>query len=171
MSELGPVQVVVVKFTEESDFQGRVLAELQRLEGESTIRVLDLLFIAADADSGELVVLDFQSPALGGIIGSMLGLGEIEPRTWEGGSATTDVAYGLSVGEIQSIARSLEPGTEAAIMLVEHIWARGFKRAVRETGGRVDAEAFLSEDALFELAAHMAGIDDEMESIRRELEE
>ena len=31
---------------------------------------------------------------------------------------------------------SLAPGGSAGLLLIEHVWARGLKRAVRDAGGR-----------------------------------
>jgi hypothetical protein len=36
---------------------------------------------------------------------------------------------------IQEIAASLVPGSSAGFLLVEHVWARDLKRAIRDAGG------------------------------------
>ena len=46
----GPLQVLAVSFGPGSDFQGRILDELDRLQGRGVLRVVDLLFVAKDED-------------------------------------------------------------------------------------------------------------------------
>jgi hypothetical protein len=65
MSEIGPVQMVAVAFDPEAEFEGKIIAELAKLEREATIRILDLLFVHRDADSGDLLALDYQGEDLG----------------------------------------------------------------------------------------------------------
>jgi hypothetical protein len=49
------------------------MEELAKLERLGTIRILDLLFVQKDPDSGDVVVLDVQGDDLGGIVGALLG--------------------------------------------------------------------------------------------------
>ena len=70
MAEIGPVQLVSIGFDRDANFEGKVVDELAKLEGERTIRVLDVLFIARDPDSEETVVLEHPNAEnLGGIVG------------------------------------------------------------------------------------------------------
>src|ERR1017187_2710139 len=54
----GPLQVIAVSFGPGADFRGRVLAEVDRLQGRGMFRLLDMLFVAKDEDGtiGQLVV-------------------------------------------------------------------------------------------------------------------
>jgi hypothetical protein len=49
----GPLQVIAVGFGPGADFQGRVLAEVGRLQGRGVLRLVDLLFVAKNED-GEI---------------------------------------------------------------------------------------------------------------------
>ena len=49
----GPLQVIAVNFGPGADFEGRVLAEVDRLQGRGVIRLVDLLFVAKN-DDGEI---------------------------------------------------------------------------------------------------------------------
>ena len=49
-------------------------AELERLESHETIRILDLLFVGKDAETGDLLALDYQGEDLGAIVGALLGV-------------------------------------------------------------------------------------------------
>jgi hypothetical protein len=57
VSEIGPVQLISIGFEPEANFEGRIIDELAELEKERTIRILDLLFVARDTDSDEILVL------------------------------------------------------------------------------------------------------------------
>jgi hypothetical protein len=49
----GPLQVIAVRFGRfgpGADFQGRVLAKVDRLQGRGVLRLLDVLFVAKDED-------------------------------------------------------------------------------------------------------------------------
>ena len=74
LAQIGPVQLMSVGFAPGANFEGRIAEELARLESERTIRVLDLLFVARDTDSDELVVLEHQEETMGAIVGALLGL-------------------------------------------------------------------------------------------------
>src|SRR5215213_9157937 len=50
--KIGPVQLVVIGFPPEAEFEGRIMDELERLERHETIRILDLLFVGKDAETG-----------------------------------------------------------------------------------------------------------------------
>ncbi len=51
---IGPVQLIVVGFAH-PEFHGKIIAELQRLHDEGTVRVIDALAVHKDAD-GEIEV-------------------------------------------------------------------------------------------------------------------
>ena len=76
---LGPVQLLVVGF-DRPDFNGDVLAELERLRESDVVRVIDLLVVEKDADG---VVRPLPRPDLsageaegaGAVVGSVIGLG------------------------------------------------------------------------------------------------
>ena len=166
--KIGPVQLLAIGFDPETKFEGRIMDELSRLERHETIRILDLLFLGKDAETGDLFALDYQGEELGAIVGALLGFefeGDgnqpTEPSGVEGH------AFGLSQREIQDIAASLDPGSSAGFLLIEHVWARELKRAIRQTGGFPLREGFLTPEAVAAVAAElvaMAEILDELET-------
>ena len=46
----GPLQMIAVGFGPGADFGGRVLAEVDRLQGRGVLRLIDMLFVAKDED-------------------------------------------------------------------------------------------------------------------------
>jgi hypothetical protein len=148
MTELGPVQIIAVAFGPDASFEGRVIEALGALEGKDTIRVLDLLFVLKEIHTGELVTLDYQGEELGAIVGALLGFesdGENGRQALPG--ADSGHAFGLSPQEIESLGESLEPGYSAGFLLIEHVWARDLKRALRDAGGVPLGEGFLTPEA------------------------
>src|SRR5215213_7471616 len=167
--KIGPVQLVAIGFPPDAEFEGRIMDELARLESHETIRILDLLFVGKDAETGDLIALDYQGEDLGAIVGALLGFefeddGELEGGLTEG---TEGRAFGLSQTEIHDMAASLRPGSSAGFLLIEHVWARDLKSAIRDAGGFPLGEGFLTPEALAAVAAELVAMSeahDELES-------
>jgi len=166
MSELGPVQLLAIGFGPEANFEGRIMAELARLEGEGTIRILDLLFVAKE-DDGDLVALDYQGEDLGAIVGALLGFefdGDGEPPE-AGVESVGGHAFGLDREQIEAIAANLPAGHSAGVLLVEHVWARRFKSAVRDAGGVPLGEGFLTPEVVAFVGAELVAMSEELEEM------
>lgn len=164
--EIGPVQLLAIGFGPDARFEGRIMDELADLERHETIRILDLLFVEKDAETGDLLALDYQGEELGAIVGALLGF-EFEGEEPPESSGVEGHAFGLSQREIQDIAASLDPDSSAGFLLIEHVWARELKQAIRKTGGFPLGEGFLAPEALATVAAElvaMAEILDEIET-------
>ena len=158
---IGPVQMITVAFEPDATFDGRIIDELTRLERERTIRILDLLFVLKDADSGELLTLDHKGEELGTVVGAMLGLdsdGVANEHIRAEGAG--DRAFGMTKDEIQELAESLEPGHSAGFLLIEHVWALGFKQAIRDAGGVSLSEAFLTPETVRAMEPELAAMAD-----------
>lgn len=155
LAEIGPVQLMSVEFAPGAKFEGRIADELARLEAERTIRVLDLLFVAKDTDSDELVVLEHQEQSMGAIAGALLGLRLEDDSSGEGDAGHS---FGFTGAEIQEMAASLAPGGSAGLLLIEHVWARGLKRAIRGSGGRTLSEGFLTPETVASMDPKLAGV-------------
>lgn len=165
--KIGPVQLVAVAFGSDARFEGRVLLELERLEQVGTIRLLDLLFVARDAEDGDLVALGYQGESLGGIVGALLGFdfeaGEAEPV--DGAIAADTEAFGLGQAEVLALAGALAPGQAAAFMLFEHVWARALKAAIREAGGVPIGEGFLTPELVATVAPELSAMAAELDAL------
>ena len=168
--KIGPVQLVAIGFPPEADFEGRIMAELERLESHETIRVLDLLFVGKDAETGDLLALDYQGEDLGAIVGALLGFEFEDDGELAGGSTegTEGHAFGLSRTEIQDIAASLHPGDSAGFVLIEHAWARNLKGAVRDAGGFPLGEGFLTPEAITEVAVELVAMSEALDELEAE---
>ena len=129
----GPVQVVVVEFDEPS-FTGEVMAELTRLRQAGLVRLVDVLLVSRDANG----TFEILSPPPG----SDPGLG----RTAADIFGEEDGAGGAPVEGSWSLADAVEPGTVAAVALIEHLWAEPLVEVIGRSGGRAVAEAWLSPE-------------------------
>jgi uncharacterized membrane protein len=167
---IGPVQLVAIGFPPDAEFEGRIMAELERLESHETIRILDLLFVGKDAETGDLLALDYQGEELGAIVGALLGFefeddGELEDGSTEG---TEGHAFGLSQSEIHDMAASLRPGSSAGFVLIEHVWARTLKGAIRDAGGFPLGEGFLTPETLAAVATELVAMSEALEELEAE---
>lgn len=165
--KIGPVQLLAIGFGPEANFEGKITDELSRLESHETIRILDLLFVHKEAETGDLIALDYQGEDLGAIVGALLGFefegdGSADPLQVEGH------AFGLSQGEIQDMAASLDPGSSAGFVLIEHVWARELKRAIRGTGGFPLGEGFLTPETIAAVAPELVAMAEALEELETE---
>jgi hypothetical protein len=122
LDQLGPVDWLVVQFPGTDYGKGQVAPFLQDLVERDLVRVLDLLFIRKDAQ-GELEVAeisDLDTSELGDI------------RT-----AEKDLAMVLSEQDLEDLATTIEPGTSAAVLVWENLWAAPFGAAVPHARGEI----------------------------------
>ena len=143
IDELGPVDWIVVEFPG-SKFNGEIAPALQDLVQRGTIRVLDLLMLKKDEDGG------LEAFELSDVDPSELG----ELRAYE-----NELAMLLSEDDVTAVAAAVEPGSSAAVLVWENLWAAPFASAVRRSGGQLVASGRIPIQAL--LAAIEADDDDE----------
>jgi DNA-binding CsgD family transcriptional regulator len=155
----GPLQVIAMSFGPGSDFHGRVLAEVDRLQGRGVLRLLDLLFVSKREDGTieRTVIGDDDFGALLSRIVPLGGAGLVEPAA--AGSSGFDPTDALA------LARSLRPGTALAFLLVEHGWAQPLFDAVAVTGGELLGEGFLTAEAGLIVGAEVAAMEEAAEVI------
>ena len=139
---MGPVDYVIIGFSG-NNFDGSMLDEITKASKKGIIRVLDLLFIIKDKQ-GDVVEGEYadQTDALKETFG--------------------DFAYEedtplLTDGDIAKIGEQMENDTAAGILVFEHLWAKGLKKAIIDAGGFLIADGRIHpekvEAALEELEA------------------
>ena len=127
----GPVQVLVVGF-EEPSFSGEVIAELTRLREAGVVRLVDVLLVRREEDGtfDTLAPPPGVDPTMGEIATDILGGGdEVAPD---------DASW--------SLARVVEPGSMAAVALIEHVWAGPLVEKIDAAGGQPLGELWLSPE-------------------------
>jgi hypothetical protein len=132
VDELGPVDWIVVEFPG-SRFNGQIAPALLDLVQRDLIRVLDMLVLKKDAD-GTLEAFELSDLDEGEIGGF---------REYE-----SELAMLLSEEDVTSLAAAIEPGSSAAVLVWENIWAAPFGSAVRRSGGQLVASGRIPTQAL-----------------------
>jgi Family of unknown function (DUF6325) len=134
VDELGPVDYLVVEFpTDRANFSGEIAAELSALVGRGLVRVLDLLVLKKNDDGS---VEGFESHDFGDDE-----LGELR-------ALEDELALLLAEEDVESIGAALEPGSVAAVLVYENVWAAPFGAAVRRSGGQLVASGRIPIQAL-----------------------
>ena len=164
---IGPVQLLAIGFDLDAKFEGRIMEELENLERHETIRILDLLFVGKDAETGDLLALDYQGGELGAIVGALLGF-DFEDEQPSEPSEVEGHAFGLSQSDIEKLAASLHPGDSAGFLLIEHVWARDLKRAVRDAGGFPLGEGFLTPETVAGVGTELVAMSEAIEKLEAE---
>jgi hypothetical protein len=102
---------------------------------------------------------------MGDTVAALLGIPRERVRAAEAEvpSLAEGHAFGLGIEAIRAMADSLDEGTSAAYVLLEHVWARRLRSAIRDTGGVPVAEGFLTREALEPVLAEVAAA-----AVRRE---
>jgi Family of unknown function (DUF6325) len=132
LDELGPVDYVVVEFPAgASNFTGEMAAELRALSDSGTIRVIDVLVLAKDAD-GTVEATELSD------LGELGELQEIE----------AGLAELLAAEDVAHLAAAMEPGSTAGVLIWENLWAAPFASAARRSGGRLIADGRIPIQAI-----------------------
>jgi hypothetical protein len=140
-------QLLVFRFGPGAAFEGQLVGALERLESGGALRVLDVLFVASDETTGELVAINLEGNT-GGLTAKLLDF-RLDPAARRG---TVDQSLEGDLG------KSLEPGSALAVVLVEHVWTRAFDDAVARVGGNALACEFVDAETLPELAPDLLRI-------------
>jgi hypothetical protein len=144
-------QLLVLGFDASAAFEGQLVGALERLESGGALRILDVLFVAADAATGDPVAINLQG-GTGGLTAKLLDF-RLDPAARR--KATERALGGDASGGMAEVLRdlglALEPGTALAAVLVEHLWARALEDAVSRLSGRPLASEFVEASKLSEL--------------------
>jgi hypothetical protein len=132
---LGPVQLLVVAF-DRPDFDGGVLAELERRRVSDVVRVIDLLVVDKGADGVVRRLDSGAGGADGATVGALIGLDGADGGAWDADD------------EHWSLDQAIPDDSAAAIALIEHRWAIGTRDAIRAAGGVAVADAWVHPDDL-----------------------
>jgi hypothetical protein len=134
VDELGPVDYLVVEFpADKANFSGEMAAELSALVGRGLVRVLDLMILKKNDDGS---VEGFESHDFGDDE-----LGELR-------ALEDELALLLAEEDVESIGAAMEPGSVAAVLVYENVWAAPFGAAVRRSGGELVASGRIPIQAL-----------------------
>ena len=128
---LGPIDYVAVSF-EGNNFNGSILEELEKATASGAIRVVDILFITKDGDGNVAAAeIDDQSDELKAVAKATGHVGDLPLLTEE---------------DVNKLGASMEKNTSAGVLVIEHLWAIGLKKALKDAGGVLVAEGRIHPD-------------------------
>ena len=153
----GPMQLLVIGF-ENPEFHGQIRRELGSVMDKGIIRLIDLLFVWKD-NKGNLKSLEAtqldeeERMRFGAVVGGLIGYGAggeegARKGIEEGTLAAAQEDYGITEEDILEIAEAIPENTAAAIIIIEHIWAKSLKRAIRDAGGVLVSQGMLTPELL-----------------------
>ena len=128
LDELGPVDYLIVEFPAgHQNFTGEGADELVKLHDAGIIRIMDILILTKDAN-GAVDAMEL----------SDLGeLGELE-------RLEAQLVQTLAEEDVVNLAVAIDPGSVAAVLVYENVWAAPFGSAMRRAGGRLIANGRIS---------------------------
>jgi hypothetical protein len=132
---MGPVQMLVIGF-EGGEFRGAIAAELERLREDDTIRVLDLVVVAKDAD---------------GNVSAAEGEEGLAMRLLDVTDADISHLEEADAADLWEATEAIPPGGAAAVALIEHRWAIPLRDAIANAGGVPLADAWLAPEDIASL--------------------
>jgi len=138
LAEYGPVDYLVVEFPAgTSNFTGEIADEIVRLTDAGTIRVIDMIVIAKEADGSLDAVEISDTDDLGPLKGIEAGLATL-----------------LAEEDVAILAAEMSPGSVAGVLVYENLWAAPFAAAARRAGGVLIADGRIApEDVIAALVA------------------
>jgi DNA-binding NarL/FixJ family response regulator len=155
-----PLQMLALTFRLDAEAESRLLAEVDRIEGRGVLRVLDLVFVAKGQD-GTVEGLEVgDDEDFGSLLGGLAPFrAEDGDRPVSGNGAASGPADS-GVAAVQALADSLEPGSGAAFLLVEHLWAGPLVDAVADADGALISDDFLAGDVSRAVGAEIAAVEE-----------
>lgn len=130
----GPIDYIIVGFTG-NNFKGEILKELGDAVDKGTIAVLDLAVIVKD-DKGNVSEVEINT------------LGDSIAKLFPGVDDDTGLITEDDVAEVGDV---LDNNCAAGLLIVEHVWAKGLKKAIIDANGVLLAEGRIHPDADVEL--------------------
>ena len=125
-----PIEYLVVAFPD-GNLSDEIAPELADLVDRKVIRILDIVFVTKEI-SGDVNVLEFDE------LGNLVGFAQIDGEV--GGLIGPD--------DLDFVASELEPGSAAAVLLIEDLWAAPLASALERSGGVLLEGARIPQDLL-----------------------
>ena len=146
---MGPVQLLVIGF-DDPQFDGSIMAEVERLRESDVVRLIDVIVVRKTAD-GDLETIESRDPEaaeeFGAMVGALIGVGAAgEEGATIGAVRGAEVAAGgqlLNDDEVWYLADAIPEGSAAAVALLEHRWAIGLRDTIAAAGGFHLADAWV----------------------------
>lgn len=159
--DFGPLQLMVIGF-DHLTFDGSIMQEVARLSDAGVVRLVDALVVDKDESGGVTTVLatELSVPEmedLGATIGALIGLGLAGEEGAVIGAELGEEAgadgHLLDELDLVDVIDEIEPGSTAAVVLLEHRWAIPLRDAIIDAGGTPVVDMWVHPDELVALGA------------------
>ena len=132
LEETGPIDYLVVEYPG-NHMTGEAFPILLELVDHGLIRVLDLVFVRKELDGSVAAVM----------IPDLVAGGAVYLQVFEGASSGL-----LGQDDIDEASLAIEPGSTAAILVYENVWAAPFAAALRRSGAQLVANGRIPVQAI-----------------------
>src|SRR4051812_22804520 len=120
-AEIGPVEYIVIGFPG-NQFKGEIAPALGDLVEAGTIRIIDIAFAGKD-EKGDVVAFE---------------LSDLDPDVQNALGELGAESSGLfNEEDLMAVAEALDPGSSAAVLAWENVWAKSVAAAIRDAGGEL----------------------------------
>src|SRR5215213_8070929 len=159
----GPLQIVILGFETNERMRGDAARELLDLRGRGLVRVLDARYFHRASD-GKLTEVDLgpllADPPAGAAnpIARLLGVNGAGGNGGNGGLRPQEAlarTAGFALEDLRRLTDEIGPGDHAVALLVEHRWAGRLREAVRDAGGRLVGQGFLTPELAMVVGAEI----------------
>jgi len=136
---LGPLEYLVIGF-EGNEFDGGIAREIEKVVANKTIALIDVVFVGRDAD-GDPIIIELDN--------------KDDPRFAAFEYLLEDSMALFTPEDLANVAAELPPNTAGLILLFEHRWAVGIKKAIEERGGSLVARTVIPPEIVEEVSAEL----------------
>jgi uncharacterized membrane protein len=133
----GPVEYLVFAFPD-GNVNDDIAPELADLVNQKVIRILDVAFITKDT-ARNITALEFDE------LEQLAGFMEVD----------ADVGGLIGPDDVSFVSAELEPGSAAAVLLIEDLWAAPLASALDRSGGLLIDGARIPKDVVDEALADL----------------
>ena len=132
LSDSGPIDYIVVEFPG-NRMTGEAFPLLLDLVDRGLIRIIDFVFVRRETDGSVtgLAIADVDHD------------GQLDLAVFEGASSGL-----LDDEDLTEAGTAIEPGSSAAVLVYENVWAAPFASAVRRGGGQLVASGRIPVQAV-----------------------
>ena len=143
VESVGPIQLLTVAF-DGNHFRGEIMPELERLKQQGIVRIIDLLLVRKDSMGAVMVTTETdlgweEAVSLGSYLGALSGYRVGGPEGMEQGAmaGAAELADGhfFDEDDVFKVTQSLPENMSAALVLVEHLWAKPLLDAIARADG------------------------------------
>jgi hypothetical protein len=155
---IGPLQIVLIGFDTTEHFRGDIAREVGFLRGRGMLRVIDARLVHREKD-GKLTEVDLNPlladpPEPANPIAHLLGTN----GGGNGGTTPEEALHrtaGFALEDLRTLTDEIGTGEYAAVVLVEHLWAAELSETVRQAGGRLLGQGFLTQEVVMVVGAEV----------------